>query len=139
MARQMRTLGMTIKLLGGETMNSSKFIDLAGPAAEGNIASTPGAALDSRPGGKAFADKYKARYGQDIGLYAPYFYDGVMLVAAAMKVANSADPAKLLPALARIDHKGVTADIRFDATGELTHGLLTFFEVKNGKWVLIPG
>ena len=79
MAQQMKTArDEHAKLMGGETMNSAKFIELAGPAAEGRIASTPGAALESRPGGKAFADKYKARFNQDIGLYAPYFYDGVM-------------------------------------------------------------
>jgi len=138
MVRQMKAQGMNMKLMGGETMNSTKFIELAGPAAEGNIASTPGAALESRPGGAAFAAKYKARYGQDIGLYAPYFYDGVMVAAAAMKAADSTDPAKYLPALAKIRHKGVTADIEFDASGDLTHGLLTIFEVKNGKWVVIP-
>ncbi len=138
MVRQMKAQGMNMKLMGGETMNSTKFIELAGPAAEGNIASTPGAALDSRPGGAAFAAKYKARYGQDIGLYAPYFYDGVMVAAAAMKAADSTDPAKYLPALAKIRHKGVTADIEFDASGDLTHGLLTIFEVKNGKWVVVP-
>jgi branched-chain amino acid transport system substrate-binding protein len=137
MARQMKSLGMNIRLMGGETMNSAKFIELAGPAAEGQIASTPGAALASRPGGSAFAAKYKARYGQDIGLYAPYFYDGVMLVAAAMKAADSTDPAKYLPALAKIKYKGITADIEFDAHGDLTHGLLTIFEVKNGKWEVI--
>jgi branched-chain amino acid transport system substrate-binding protein len=137
MARQMKTLGMQMKLMGGETMNSAKFIELAGPAAEGDIASTPGAALDSRPGGKAFADRYKARYNQDIGLYAPYFYDGVMLIAAAMKAANSTDPAKYMPALAKIRYEGITANIAFDGKGDLTQGLLTIFEVKNGKWVLI--
>jgi branched-chain amino acid transport system substrate-binding protein len=137
MARQMKSLGMPIKLMGGETMNSAKFIELAGPAAEGQIASTPGAALDSRPGGKAFAAKYKARYNQDIGLYAPYFYDGVMLIAAAMKSANSTDPAKYLPALAKISYPGITADIAFDSKGDLTKGLLTIFEVKNGKWEVI--
>ena len=137
MARQMKTLGMSARLMGGETMNSTKFIELAGPAAEGQVASTPGAALDSRPGGKAFAARYKARYGQDIGLYAPYFYDGVMLIAAAMKAADSTDPAKYLPALARIRYPGITADIAFDAHGDLTHGLLTIFEVKNGKWEVI--
>jgi len=137
MARQMKTLGMDMKLMGGETMNSSKFIELAGPAAEGAIASTPGAALDSRPGGKAFADKYRARYNQDVGLYAPYFYDGVMLIAAAMKAANSTDPAKYLPALAKMRFDGVTANISFDERGDLTQGLLTIFEVKNGKWVVV--
>ena len=137
MARQMKALGMPIKLMGGETMNSAKFIELAGPAAEGHVASTPGAALESRPGGKAFAAKYKARYNQDVGLYAPYFYDGVMLVAAAMKAANSAEPAKYMPALAKIKYEGITAGIEFDAHGDLTHGLLTIFEVRNGKWEVI--
>jgi branched-chain amino acid transport system substrate-binding protein len=137
MARQMKTLGMNMKLMGGETMNSAKFIELAGPAAEGQIASTPGAALDSRPNGKAFAAKYKARYNQDIGLYAPYFYDGVMLIAAAMKAANSTDPDKYLPALAKIKYDGITANIAFDSKGDLTQGLLTIFEVKNGKWEVI--
>ena len=137
MARQMKTLGMEIKLMGGETMNSAKFIELAGPAAEGNIASTPGAALESRPNGKAFAAKYKARYNQDIGLYAPYFYDGVMVIAAAMKAANSIDPSKYLPALAKIKYAGITANIEFDGKGDLTQGLLTIFEVKNGKWEVI--
>jgi branched-chain amino acid transport system substrate-binding protein len=137
MARQMKTLGMETKLMGGETMNSAKFIELAGPAAEGAIASTPGAALDSRPGGKAFADKYKARYKQDVGLYAPYFYDGVMLIAAAMKAANSTDPAKYMPALAKIKYDGITASIAFDDKGDLTQGLLTIFEVKNGKWEVV--
>jgi branched-chain amino acid transport system substrate-binding protein len=137
MARQMKLLGMNIKLMGGETMNSAKFIELAGPAAEGDIASTPGAALESRPGGKAFAEKYKARFHQDIGLYAPYFYDGVMLIAAAMKAANSSDPAKYLPVLAKINYPGITADFAFDANGDLTKGLLTIFVVKNGKWEVV--
>jgi len=138
MAKQMKQLGMDkIKLMGGETMNSAKFIELAGPAAEGAIASTPGADLAARPGGKAFADKYKGRFGTDVGLYSPYFYDGVMLIAAAMKAANSTDPAKYLPALAKINYKGVTADIAFDAHGDLTHGLLTIFQVRDGKWEVV--
>lgn len=137
MVKQMRVLSMNVPLMGGETINSSKFIELAGASAEGNIASTPGAALESRPGGKAFAARYKARYNQDIGLYSPYFYDGVMVVAAAMKAANSTDPVKYLPALAKIKYPGITADIEFDKNGDLTHGLLTIFEVKNGKWVVV--
>jgi branched-chain amino acid transport system substrate-binding protein len=137
MAKQMKLLAMNIPLMGGETMNSAKFIELAGPASEGSIASTPGAALESRPGGKAFAAKYKTRYNQDIGLYTPYFYDGVMVIAAAMKAANSTDPAKYLPALAKIKYPGVTADIEFDKNGDLTKGLLTIFQVKNGKWEVV--
>src|SRR4030095_9045827 len=104
---------------------------------DGNIASTPGAALESRPSGKAFAAKYKARFNQDAGLYTPYFHDGVMVIAAAMKAPNSTDPAKYLPALAKIKYPGVTADIEFDANGDLTKGGMTIFQVKNGKWEVV--
>ncbi len=136
MARQMRELGMKAALLGGETMNTAKFLELAGPAAEGTIASTPGSALQARPNGKQFAEQYRRRFKQEIGLYAPYFYDSVMVIAAAMEKAGSTDPAKCLAELARIRHSGITADIEFDATGELKQGLLSIFRVQGGKWVL---
>ena len=63
------------------------------------IASTPGAALESRPGGPAFAKKYKERYGQDPGLYAPYFYDGTMLIAAKEPVRILHRYGKAVPSL----------------------------------------
>lgn len=136
MAKQMKELGIDVPLLGGETMNTAKFLQLAGPAAEGHIASTPGAALENRPGGKAFAQRYRERYKQDIGLYAPYFYDSVMVIATAMERVNTTAPGKLLPALRNVRHAGITADISFDNTGELQQGLLSVFRVTNGKWVL---
>jgi branched-chain amino acid transport system substrate-binding protein len=136
LARQMKELGLDALLLGGETMNTAKFLELAGPAAEGHIASTPGAALAKRPKGAEFAERYRKRYKQEIGLYAPYFYDAVMLLAQAMQKAGSADPAAYLPELKRIRHAGVTADIEFDANGDLKRGELSIFRVRNGKWVL---
>jgi len=136
MARQMRELGVKAPLLGGETMNTAKFLELAGAAAEGHVASTPGAALENRPLGKVFAERYRQRHQQEIGLYAPYFFDGVMVIAAAMGKADSAEPARYLPELRRIRHLGITADIEFDANGDLKQGLLSIFRVQGGKWVL---
>lgn len=136
MAKQMRELGLKAPLLGGETMNTAKFLELAGASAEGHIASTPGAALEKRPGGKAFAETYRLRYKQEIGLYAPYFYDSVMVLAAAMEKAGTTEPAKVLPVLRGIRHAGITADIEFDANGDLKQGLLSIFRVQGGRWTL---
>ena len=119
-------------------MNTAKFLELAGPAAEGHIASTPGSALTTRPQGNGFRERYHQRYKQEIGLYAPYFYDGVMVIAAAMQKAGSSEPGKYLTALRQIRHPGVTADIEFDANGELKHPRLSIFRVHGGKWVLQP-
>jgi len=117
-------------------MNTTKFLKLAGDAAEGHVASTPGAALETRPAGRAFAQRYRERFKQEIGLYAPYFYDSVMVIAAAMQRAGTSAPAKVLPALRNIRHSGVTAEIAFDNAGELQQGLLSVFKVQNSKWVL---
>lgn len=136
MARQMRELGMKTPLLGGETINTAKFLELAGPAAEGHIASTPGAALERRPDGRAFAERYRQRFKTAIGLYAPYFYDSVMVIAAAMQKAGSSDPARYLPELRRLKHAAVTADIEFDGNGELKQALLSIFRVEGGRWAL---
>ncbi|HET9405167.1 MAG TPA: branched-chain amino acid ABC transporter substrate-binding protein [Burkholderiales bacterium] len=136
LARQMRELGIAARLLGGETINTAKFIELAGPAAEGQIASTPGEALSRRPRGRVFAERYRRRFNQEVGLYAPYFYDAVMTIAAAMQQAASSEPARYLPALREIRHVGVTADIEFDANGDLKQGLHSFYRVVDGKWVL---
>jgi len=138
MAKQMKELGIDVPLLGGETINTARFLELAGPTAEGHIASTPGAALEKRPGGKAFAERYRARYKQEIGLYAPYFYDAVMVLAAAMQRAGTSNPAKYLPTVRNLKHSGVTAEIAFDNSGELRQGLLSIFRVQGGKWVLQP-
>jgi branched-chain amino acid transport system substrate-binding protein len=136
LARQMRELGYAAPLLGGETMQTAKFIELAGAAAEGHVASTPGAALARRPLGRRFAERYRRRYQREIGLYAPYFYDAVMVIASAMERAGSSEPARALAALRSIRHAGVTADIEFDASGDLKHGALSIFRVVGGKWVL---
>jgi branched-chain amino acid transport system substrate-binding protein len=136
LARQMKELGLKATLLGGETLNTTKFVELAGPAAVGHVASTPGAPLARRPNGMQFARAYRERFNQEIGLYAPYFYDGVMLLARAIELAGSAEPHAYLPQLKRIRYEGITADIEFDERGDLRNPQLSVFRVEGGRWVL---
>jgi len=51
--------------------------------------------------------------------------------------AASSEPARYLPALRQIRHRGVTADIEFETNGDLKNGLLSLFRVTGGKWVLL--
>ncbi len=133
MARQMRQLGLKTQMLGGDGMQTPEFIKLAGADAEGAIASNPGLTLDSMPGGKAFKEKFTERFGP-IQNYAPYAYDAVYVMVEAMKRADSSDPAKYLPELAKTDYQGVTGKIRFDSKGDVSGGAVTLYQVKNGAW-----
>lgn len=133
MVKQMRTLGLTLPLLGGDGINTAEFMALAGEAAEGVTASLPGVPLDSMPHGTEFRQKFESKYGQ-IQLYAPYCYDAVMVLAAAMKKADSIEPATFLPAIAATQHDGVTSQIRFDDKGDLVGGAITLYRIESGKW-----
>ena len=133
LAKQMKQLGLTAQLLGGDGMQTPKFISLANSDAEGTIASNPGLPLDSMPGGKSFKEKFNARFGE-IQNYAPYAYDAVYVMVAAMQRAHSSDPAKYLAEMPKTDYQGVTGHIRFDSKGDLTDGAVTLYQVKSGKW-----
>lgn len=136
MIKQFKTLGMGAKFLTGDGGSTPEFVKLAGGAAEGAYSSLPGVPLDKMPGGRAFADRFTAKYGQ-IQLYAPYCYDAVNVMIAAMQKAGSAEPAKYLPELAKISHDGVTAKVSFDEKGDITGGAVTLYQVRNGKWEVL--
>ena len=136
MMKQVRGLGLTVKFLTGDGASTPEFIKLAGVDAEGAYSSLPGMPLEKMPGGKAFGEKFTAKYGQ-IQLYAPYCYDAVNVMIAAMQQADSTEPAKYLPKLASITHEGVTTKISFDEKGDLKGGVITLYQVKNGKWEVL--
>jgi len=133
MVAQMKTLAVKARFLAGDGTQSLEFIKLAGAAADGVVASSPGVPLDKMPGGRGFTERFTAKYGQ-IQIYAPYAYDAVMTLVNAMQKANSAQPAKYLPELAKISYQGVTGPIAFDEKGDLRSGPITLYVVKGGKW-----
>ena len=136
MAKQMKTLGLTAQFMGGDGIHTAEFMKLAGPAAEGVVASLPGVPLDAMPHGPEFKKRFEAKYGV-IQLYAPYCYDAMMVIAQAMKRAGSADSAQFLPEMAKTSHDGVTANIVFDANGDLTNASISVYKVVGGDWKLM--
>ena len=136
LARQMKALGLTTKLLGGDGIHTAQFSRLAGPDAEGVYASLPGRPIDTLPQGPAFKARFERLYGP-IQLYAPYCYDAMEVLAHAMVAANSTDPDKVIPALHATDYQGVTARIRFDAHGDLKNGAITVYVMKGGDWQVV--
>jgi branched-chain amino acid transport system substrate-binding protein len=134
MVRQMRTLGLKATFLGGDGMQSAEFLRLAGRASEGVIGSSPGQPIEAMPGGAEFARRFNERFGK-IQIYAPFAYDAARVVVAAMRAADSAEPARVLPALRRLSIDGVIGPVRFDEYGDLKDGAVTLYQVKDGAWV----
>lgn len=135
MAKQMKRLGLKAPLVSGEMTKTPTFLKLAGKEAEGSIASLAGLPLEQMPKGKDYETRYKARFNADVATYSPYGYDATRVVIEAMKKANSAEPAKYLPELAKIEYAGVTSSSwAYDDKGDLKDGGITVYKVENGEW-----
>ena len=136
MLRQMKSLGINAKFMGGDGICTAELAKLAGDAMkdEGVIcAEAGGVEGEQKVGMDKFRADFKAKYNADVQVYAPYVYDAVKVMATAMVNAGSADPAKYLPALKSITYKGVTGDIAFDEKGDIKNGALTLFTYKGGE------
>ncbi|MDR5760686.1 branched-chain amino acid ABC transporter substrate-binding protein [Caballeronia sp. LZ035] len=134
LVKQMRSLGMTTQLFGAGALKSNAFLQIAGAAGNGTQDLEPGPALDKLPSAQEFGKRYKARFNQDVELYAPFAYDAVLAMIKAIETANSTDRAKVVDALAKVDVKGVTGTIAFDPNGDLIKPPYTLFEVDKGQW-----
>jgi branched-chain amino acid transport system substrate-binding protein len=135
MLRQMKQLGMNVKMMGGDGICSDEMHKLsAGTMADGQVVCAEAGGVE--PAGQAAMDKFRAdyrkRFGIDVQIIAPYSYDAVLAIAAAMDKAGSSAPAKYLPALARIQYRGVTGPIAFDAHGDIRDGTITLYTFRGG-------
>ena len=136
MLRQMKQLGMNVRMMGGDGICSDEIHKLSGGTmADGQVvcAEAGGVQGEAKAGMDRFRADYKKRFGIDVQINAPYAYDAVMTLAEAMVKAGSSAPAKYLPVLAGIQTRGVTGPIAFDAKGDIRDGTITLYGFKGGK------
>lgn len=140
MLRQMKQLGMNVRMMGGDGICSDEIFKLSGGTmVDGQVvcAEAGGVRGEGKAGMDKFRADYKKRFGIDVQINAPYAYDATMVMADAMVKAGSAVPAKYLPFLAKTSYKGVTGPVAFDARGDVRDGTITLYGFKGGKRSLI--
>ncbi|WP_370679261.1 branched-chain amino acid ABC transporter substrate-binding protein [Comamonas sp. GB3 AK4-5] len=136
MLRQMAQLGLTdVKYFGGDGICVVELAKVAAGAKplENVVCAEGGSSLAKMPGGAEWKKRYDAKYPGQFQVYSPYFYDATMLMADAMKRANSADPKVYLPFLQKTDYQGVTAKIAFEPNGEMKNPSYTLSRYVGGN------
>jgi branched-chain amino acid transport system substrate-binding protein len=118
-ARQARKLGIKVPLLGGDGWDSSKLWEIGGDALNGCYYSNHYSVDDPSPILRKFVNDYKARYGSTSDsipdAMAALGYDAALILADAIKRANSAQPDSIKMALAQTKgFMGVTGSITLD-------------------------
>ncbi|MCF3962258.1 branched-chain amino acid ABC transporter substrate-binding protein [Streptomyces fuscigenes] len=139
--KQLKDVGAKIPLMGGDGMFSDTYIKTAGKEAEGDLATSVGAPLDTEPAAKDFISTYKSKgYPGDYSTYGGYSFDAATAIINAVgKIAKdgklpSDARQQLIAAVQASDFQGIAGPVKFDQYGDTTNKQLTVYQVTNGKW-----
>jgi len=143
--KQLKGAGVKIPLFGGDGMYATTYIQTAGAAAEGDLATSVGVPADTLPAAKQFIATYKAKgYKGDYGAYGAYAYDAATAIIKAVKAVKDANgdklPAssdlrsKVVDAVQKSDFEGISGKVAFDEYGDTTNKQLTVYQVTKGAW-----
>jgi branched-chain amino acid transport system substrate-binding protein len=132
-ARQAKSLGIEVPLLGGDGWDSPSLIEIGGAALEGSYFSNHYSVDDPSPAIQKFVGDYRARYGATPDALAGLGYDAAQILFDAIRRAGSADPTAIRDALAQTkDFAGVTGVTTLDENRNAVKPAVVL-QVKDGK------
>ncbi|MDD2581928.1 MAG: ABC transporter substrate-binding protein [Desulfuromonadaceae bacterium] len=136
--KEARKQGIKANMFGGDGLFSPEFIKLGGSAVEGSMSALGFAPEQASPETAKFIEAFKKKFNGALpGLFDAQGYDGVMMIADAIKRANSADPKVFKTTMATTKNfKGVSGTITIRANREPIKTPLCLLAVKDGKFVL---
>jgi len=132
--KQARELGMTVPMLGTDGWDDPKVVEIAGAKALDNtFFSNHYSSQDTDPAVVKFVAAYKKEYNQEPSALAALGYDSGLMIADAIKRANSTDGTKIAEALAKTkDLKVSTGILTIDANHNPVKSAVVI-EMKAGK------
>jgi len=114
-ARTAARLGVKVPLLGGDGWDAPELFSIGGDALNGSYFSNHFAPDQASPKAQKFVADFSAKYGQPPTGLGALGYDGVLVIADAIKRAGSAEPSKIRDALAATkDLEAVTGTLTMD-------------------------
>ena len=138
--KQARELGITAKIMAGDTWENGSIIENAGADAEGVVISTffdegdtsNTVAADFITGFKA----YLVENGQDdiIPAVSALGYDAYLAAIKAIEAAGSTDTNAIRDALTTLSFEGVTGAISFDENGDANKDMAFIKQITDGQF-----
>ena len=133
LVRQIRAAGIAAPVIGQEGYDSQKFIEIAGPDAEGVIITTSLDRDSSNPITQAFIEGFEEMAGYPTDMVAASAHTAVLVMAEALKKAGAGDRAALRDAIAESSVDASTGHISFNALGEVKKDV-QIQVVRDGAW-----
>lgn len=138
--KQARELGITAKIMAGDTWENSSIIENAGASAEGVVLSTFFDDADPATAEAAkFIEGFKKYLVENkqpdiIPAVSALGYDAYITALKAIEMANSSKGPAIRDALAKVDLEGVTGRITFDKNGDADKDMAFIKVVEKGQF-----
>ncbi|WP_049580507.1 bifunctional serine/threonine-protein kinase/ABC transporter substrate-binding protein [Streptomyces sp. SBT349] len=138
LARALGEAGFGGARLGFEPVIDAAFPEGAGEAAEGWVVAASFTDATAEPRARAFADAYRARFGEDPPYHAAEAYDTAHLVARALEELPGGEVRRLslTRRLPLVSHQGVSKTFAFypETAGARLEGALFLYQVEGGAF-----
>jgi branched-chain amino acid transport system substrate-binding protein len=138
--QQIRAMGLKQPVYGSDRVVNPEFLKIAGPLAEGIVATCQYNPDADNPKLKAFKASYIKRFGQEPDVFAAHAYDGMNIIIDAIFKAglNRVLIRDLMVDLKTFqNYPGVTGKIVMDQSWNDIRDIF-MAEVRNGKFVFTP-
>ena len=133
LVRQLRAAGVTAPVVGQEGYDSQKFIEIAGPDAEGVIITTSLDRDSQNQITKDFISGFEAKAGYPSDMVAASAHTAVVVLSEALRSAGDGGAEALRAAIAATSVEASTGTISFNALGEVMKDV-QIQVVRDGMW-----
>jgi branched-chain amino acid transport system substrate-binding protein len=134
---------LDVPYLGADGISNAQFLTDAGANADGTTYSVAAVNADKLPSAAQFLTDFKKAYpkADDYGAYTANAYDAakieIQAIGAAIKANNGNVPTRqqVIDQIAKVDYNGVIGHTTFDANGDTTNRIISFYTITGGKAV----
>jgi branched-chain amino acid transport system substrate-binding protein len=112
-AKQIKEVGLNVKVFGEGAWTSKTFMDLAGPASEGLYGLVEYSPTIENDLNKRFVAEFKKRHNEIPDKYSSQGYTVANIIIEAIQRAGAPDPEKIRAALEKTEYKGIAGTYMF--------------------------
>lgn len=137
-AKQVKEVGLNVKVFGEGAWTSKTFMDLAGPASEGLYGLVEYAPTIENDLNRKFVDEFKKKHNEVPDKYSSQGFTVANIIAEAIQRAGAPDPEKIRAALERTEYKGIAGTYRFSKDKHQAFGFNIYLvQLKNRVPVIV--
>ncbi|UOY93220.1 branched-chain amino acid ABC transporter substrate-binding protein [Ectobacillus sp. JY-23] len=141
LVKQARDKGLDIPIMGGDGIDSSSLVEIAGTTIKNTYYTSIAADPMKSESGKKFAETYKKKFGKEVEGYSAYGYDAAGVLLEGLKTAIK-DNGNKLPTREQVrdavrktsNYEGAVTKVGFDEKGDNKYSKVYIYKFNEQKY-----